>query len=379
VKLVFLIDNMNFSGGRKLFFEYALFLARQGHEVQTFCREMRGELAAFLPCEAQPNFTAKTIPPCDLIVATTHKEVADAAGSKIAPVVHFCQAYEITDLEQRIHGTVIPPRFQGRGLLNRIRLFRKKLSWKRKIHHYDRIYRLPTHLVTISKHIQSELKKRYRRPVKLCVNGIHQEFFHPAENWQPPTISTERPLRIVNIGPQEVSFKGINTTLKAMEILKSKSIPVHFTRVTPKANEADRSATCIDELKESMTQEELGNLLRSSDVYISNSTEGEGFGLPAMEALASGTVAVLSNISSYRNFDESRNFCFFVPENDVWATVNAIESILAVNPAELAKMRSRAIKIASLYSHDRACQRFETILRQFISGTGEDLADTQTS
>jgi glycosyltransferase involved in cell wall biosynthesis len=378
VKLVFLIDNLNFSGGRKLFLEYAAFLGKQGHDVKTLCREVRGELADHFPAEPRVKFDAATIPPCDLIVATTHKEVRDAVRSKVAPVVHFCQAYEITDLEQRIRGTVLHPRFQGRGLLNRVRLFRKKLSWKRKVHHFDRIYRLPTHLVTISKHLQSELKKRYRRPVKLCVNGVHQEFFHPVEAWMPPVCSTENPLRVISVGPQDVSFKGINTTLKSMEILKSKSVPIRFTRVTPRANEVDRAAGCVDNLCENLSQAELGDLLRASDVFISNSTEGEGFGLPAMEALACGTISVLSNISAYRNFDESRNFCFFVPENDVWATVNAIESILAVDPGELVKMRSRAIKIASLYSHDRACQRFETILQQFISGTGEDLADTQT-
>jgi glycosyltransferase involved in cell wall biosynthesis len=62
-----------------------------------------------------------------------------------------------------------------------------------------------------------------------------------------------------------------------------------------------------------LKEKEMANLYRSTDIFISSSLEGEGFGLPAVEALASGVPSILTEISSYKNFNEKRDFAYFVP------------------------------------------------------------------
>jgi glycosyltransferase involved in cell wall biosynthesis len=363
--LVFLSDNMKFSGGRKVHFEYASFLREQGHDVEVLVQKKEGELADFLEVTVVEDFSTDNIPECDLIVGTKPLEVLDAWNSKKGKVVHFCQGFEITDLEQRLKGQVLPERYRGKGIFNNLKLKKKKKDWLKKIEKFDQIYNLPTHLVTVAKPLQQVLEKRYARPVKLCLNGVHDEFFFPAEIYIPP--AKNKPVRIINIGPAEVTFKGIQTTLETIKILKEHGRNIEFIRVSPNFSEAEKQNPLVDEFHEHLSQEKLGELIRSCDIYISNSTDGEGFGLPALEALSCGVIAVLSNISSYRNFSDSENFCFFVREHSPESTVDAVEFILENNPENLLITRENALKVASEYSFIKACNRFEEILVEINS------------
>ncbi len=167
-------------------------------------------------------------------------------------------------------------------------------------------------------------------------------------------------MKIVNVGPYNVSSKGIPITIKAVEGAKSRGIPIHFTRVSPSTHE--KNIDIVDEKYSSLSQEELGKVLRSCDLYISNSTEAEGFGLPAMEALSCGLVSILSDISSYQNFSEDKEYCIFVPQNDYEATIDAIEKVYRMSENEMLQIRYKALEVASEFSHDDACSKFEKLL-----------------
>ena len=361
--LVFLSDNMNFSGGRKLLFEYASFLRKRGHKVDVLVQRESGGLKGMLPVSIVPAFTRNEIPDCDLIVATTPREVQNAYDSERGKVIHFCQGFEITDLEQRVAGKVLPPRYRKKGLLAKITVVRKKIAWRRKIKRINKVYELPTVLLTVSKHLQKELELKYGKKVHLCENGIHNEYFYPTKTFNWHEFTEEQPLKIINIGPNKVTFKGINTTLKAIEILKKKQLPVMLIRVAPHIEKQEYGNTIIDKCYENIPPENLGELLRNSHVYISNSTEGEGFGLPAMEAISSGLITILSSINSYKNFSNKKNFCYFVPEHDAKKTAQIIEKILTMPKEEAEKMRAAALAVSNKFTFKHSCETFEKILQ----------------
>lgn len=368
MRLVFLSDNMNFSGGRKLLFDYAIYLRSVGHEVDVLVQRRKGGLKDYLPVTVVPDYSAANIPDCDLVVAMTPREVAQAWKAAPDRVVHFCQGFEITDLAQRLTGEVLPPRFQGRGLWHSLRLARKKLSWRRKLARIDRVYRFPTRLITVSKHLKDELERRYGRPVALVVNGIDNGRFFPDPEWIHEEFGPSRLLRVINIGPKDVTFKGIDTTFKAIESAKNDGLPIEFIRVSPKPMAGEKDDPLVDVFHESLTQDELGEAIRRADVYISNSTEGEGFGLPAMEALSCGAVCVLSSISSYKNFAAERSdYCLFVNEGDATGTVAALKKIINMSPADFAAIRAAAIEVSVDYAMDKACARFEKTLKDILT------------
>jgi glycosyltransferase involved in cell wall biosynthesis len=362
--ITFLSDNMNFSGGRKLLFEYAEYLRSQNHQVHVLVQEKRGALSEMLDVSVVKDFSSGNIPECDIILATTPREVKQAYDSGKGRVVHFCQGFEVTDLEQRIDGTVIPPRFQGNGIISRISLARKRRSWKKKKAKIDKIYQLPTDLIAVSRHLQSDLEKRYERKVHLCINGINRTIFSPEETFKWNNFSESNPLKVINVGPYKVTFKGISKTYKAIKQLKEDNYPIEFIRVAPKFLEEEYGLGIVDKFYENIPPEELAGLFRSANVYISNSTEGEGFGLPAMEAMSCGLICILSSISSYKNFSDRDNHCIFVPEGDVDATVEAVKRVINLTKEQALDIRTNGLEVASGYTFEKSCKKFEEILQK---------------
>lgn len=353
---------MKFTGGRKIYFGYADFLRKKGHDVSVLVQDVSGDLAGTVEVEKVLDFSPQNIPECDLIVTTTPKETKLAWDSKKGKVVHFCQGYEITDLEKRISGKTIPNRYKNPGIINSLKLFKKRISWKKKIERINKIYQLPTHLVTIAQPLKKVLEERYNKTVQLCVNGIPEKFFFPRKDWTYRSFNRKNPLKIVNIGPIDVTFKGILTTIDAVKKAKESGLPVKFIRITPKVLEEDKAQSVVDEIHEGLKPEEVGEIMRNCDVYISNSTDGEGFGLPAVEALCSGLVCIYSKISSYSSFSERRDYCYFVEEYDVEATFNAIKDIIELPEEKFCELRKNSLEVSSDFSYEKSCNRFEEIL-----------------
>lgn len=364
---VFLRTTMKFSGGTKLFFEYASYLRLAGHQVDVIVKRKEGVLKKALDVTLVENFNSQTIPKCDLVVATTPNDVKQAWDCKNNRVVNFCQGFPIIEFEQRISGEVVPLRFQKKGLLNKLRLTWKKKSWLKKIHTIDKIYKLPISLITVSKSLQTILEQRYNKPVQLCLNGVSSNFFYPMKNKTITKATTNRPLRIISVGPLDVSVKGITITYDAIKRLKQEGTPIHFTRVTPKAIDFEKKEPCVDQLFENVNSEEMGNILRSADVYISNSFKGEGFGLPAIEALSCGLICILTPIPSYKSFSKRNDYCYFLQKNNADATIKCIQQILNLPEYEINSIRKNALEVAANFSFEDACERFEQILINLVN------------
>ena len=208
-------------------------------------------------------------------------------------MVHFCQGFQIADLEERI--PTFLNRLQSEMFTLRMptsRFWRwgrtalKRRSWLEQIERAERTYQLPTHLVCCTPHLKNLVEERYGRPAILCRYGINPAFF-PAPALRVEKFDKDRPCRVVCVGGYERWFKGITDTNRVIEMLKSRGYPVEYVRVSPTPFfDLEASQGMIDEFHEDLSPEELGELFRGSDVYISNSLESEGFGLPAMEEIA---------------------------------------------------------------------------------------------
>jgi glycosyltransferase involved in cell wall biosynthesis len=371
MNIIFLTDHLKFSGGRWLLLEYAAFLKERGHQVTVLIQKERGELLGRLPTTTVPTFDARHIPPCDLIVATTPREAVDAWRSGRGKVIHFCQGFEVTDYEQRLDGTALPEHYRGAGWLT---LLRKRWTWWRKLRRVDAAYRLPTHLIAVSAHLQRELEGRYGRRVHLCRNGVDLTTLRPDPDWQERPFATDRPMRVLNIGPLDVAYKGVPTTLAAVSRVRDSGLPVEFTRITPRPPPAEERPDGAYTLHVKLPREEFVRTMRGCDVYVSNSTEREGFGLPAMEALSCGLACVLSDIECYRAFAPGRgDFCIFVPPGDIEATAAAlVELHRQSGSGRLAELRRRALEVSADFSHQAACATFERILNAIHTGKESD-------
>ena len=242
---------------------------------------------------------------------TALNDVKELFGRRKGRVVHLCQGYEPIDYRSRIKGEVIKERYLRKGIFSIFLKYADILKFKKRIREIESIYALPTIKAAVSRHLVELIERRFHQKCFLIQNGIDPSIFYPHERrgW-----GENGRIKILSVGPMQVGFKGIPDTLQSIKILREKGIPLEFTRVSPyPPSESEEVGRVSDQYYMNLKEKEMGELYRNTDIFISSSLEGEGFGLPAMEALACGVPSILTEISSYKNFCGKIGLCLFRP------------------------------------------------------------------
>jgi glycosyltransferase-like protein len=105
--------------------------------------------------------------------------------------------------------------------------------------------------------------------------------------------------------------------------------------------------------------DELERLYRAADLFAFPSTT-EGFGLAALEALASGLPVVASDIDALQTFLEHERSALLAPVGDSDAFAAALAR-LAESPAECARLRAGGLDLAAGFSWDAAAVAHERV------------------
>jgi alpha-1,3-rhamnosyl/mannosyltransferase len=111
--------------------------------------------------------------------------------------------------------------------------------------------------------------------------------------------------------------------------------------------------------------EELASLYRRASAVVVTSRY-EGFGLPAVEAMASGTPVVAFDNSSLPEVIGEAGV--LVPDGDVDAMVDAVDRLLE-DTAAWSEMAQRGLRRAGEFSWERAASRYARVFRAVAAGT----------
>lgn len=352
-----------FSGGIKIVSQHVKLLNEMGYETLLITKYLPAGLNLAevnlyeKPIVVKPD---EDIPDCDLYVGTALNDVEMLFSRGRGRVVHLCQGYEPIDYASRIKGEVITEKYLRKGFSS-VWSYIDALKFKRRIKKIESIYALPTVKAAVSRHLVELIERRFHQKCFLIQNGIDSNIFYPHERraW-----GENGRIKILSVGPMQVGFKGIPDTLQSIKILKDKGISIELTRVSPYPPlENKEVGRVVNQYYMNLREKEMVELYRNTDIFISSSLEGEGFGLPAMEALACGVPSILTEISSYKNFDEKMDFAYFVPTH---RPDKIAEGILAfMEDRELrAKCVERGIDVAKGFTLERTKQD----LLNFIKG-----------
>lgn len=326
MRIAYYIRNIGVSGGVKVVLQHVNMLKEEGYDVTLFTEQVKDSWdLKEMPVVMEPD-NLRDLSCFDIIVASVYHDVKKLFMKGARRLVHLCQGYEPIDYLSRISGESITERYQRRGFFSVLESQLDLVKFKRRIRQIEAVYALPTYKAAVSKHLVELLEGKYGQRCALIQNGVDLNTFRPD---QERTWGENGKIRLLSVGSAGVGFKGIADTIDAVELLKKKGIDVELIRVSPGLpTRRERESGLVHSYRTGLKEKEMADLYRETDVFISSSLEGEGFGLPAVEALASGVPSILTEVSTYKNFHDDPGFAHFVPTHSPEKIAAGVEKFI---------------------------------------------------
>lgn len=371
MRIVYAIRHVGMTGGVKVFFQHVELLRKMGHTVHLIARFIDEEWTFKVTPEIVPSFGNECVPEADGIVVTTPKDVEElwkVAKKRRIPLFHFMQGFEPDYTLERIRGDVVPEFFRSKDVLTRMKYAKKIFGWRRKLRRFDRLYRLPTVKIAISPHLVAAVENRYGIQCRLMPNGIDRNVFFPKAD----ELDYSGTLKILSVGNFNIEYKAIPDILNAVKILKDQGEDIMLTRVSPAdIPEAEKRHGAVDRFFVRISEAEMADLYRESHILISASTEIEGFGLPPVEAMNTGTPVILTKISPFLAFDPVHDYAYFVNVHKPEEIAKGIMEIAGNRTLRSALIR-RGFEVSNKYSIETIGKMLEDILQKNIKGSKDE-------
>jgi len=227
----------------------------------------------------------------------------------------------------------------------------------------EAVYKKDIPKIVISENLLVFLKQKFNLTKVFNIGqGLEHQFFFPNQ-----TNQNEKYDDLINIflfGPLKSNVKQIK---KGIEAFKKASIiysGLRLIRVSIFDDEQYENLEGFDyEYHINLRPAEVGELLRAkSGLLLAPSAEGEGFGLPPLEAMACGLPVVMTSISSFTSFDQSKDYAEFVIPGDPEDMFRGIMEVIN-NHAKRKYIKQRGIEVASNYSYELVAEELEKTLK----------------
>jgi glycosyltransferase involved in cell wall biosynthesis len=315
VRITYVLARPELGGGPKVVFQHAALLRQRGDEVTVLGEGPQPDWTAVEARYVDSTAGPPRLPPQDLVVATWWTTLPAARRLALGPLAHFCQGYEgeLAHLQPSLAG------------------IEEVYSWQ-----------VPT--LAVSPHLADLLRERFGRESAVAPPPL-DPLFRPEWRLRP----RRRPWIAVP-GIFEAEVKDVPTALRAALKLRETGTACRVLRysVLP-LSVAERRILPPDRYLQAVLPRQVARALRRCDLLFLPSREGEGFGLPLLEALAAKVPAVASRIPSTVAMAEGA--AALVTPGDAEAFAAAARDLLAV-PAVWRRARELGWRAAQRFHPD---------------------------
>ncbi len=223
-------------------------------------------------------------------------------------------------------------------------------------------------VITVSQTSRDEIISRYQLPAERVVaipNGVGDEFA-PSPDWTP--YDGTRPLRVLAVGVLQPR-KNLIRLVDALKLLGG-GLDVALRVVGPSGFQAERIRNRLEgrrnlEVRISgwVAQADLVREYHEADVFVFPSIY-EGFGLPVVEAMASGIPVVASTGGALPEIVGGA--ALLVDPFDVVGLAKAIERV-AGDPSLASKLRAQGLERATHFSWTRSAAAHAGVYRDLLA------------
>ena len=262
-------------------------------------------------------------------VATFWTTVAPALSLARGPVFHLCQGYEGS------FGF-----YAGqRGAI-------------------EKVYRAPTRKLTISDTLRRRLDELGFGPSRDVGQAFDSRAYFPGSPRNPAFAV------ILLVGPSQADVKGIDVALEGLRIWRQKGGQFRLCRVSPlPPSGQERASDLIDAYHHALDPSRMPFAYRAADLFIGPSREEEGFGLPVVEALATGLPTLLSDTPTHREI--AGDAAWYFPEGSPEGLAAALPPLSGSEARRRARARGPAV--ARRFDPAAVAERLELAFLQALA------------
>ena len=334
----YLLPHKNLTGGMKMLLENMKSMKKLGHEIYAFFRSESEEKA--IPNWYDLDVDKEIVIPfgqsfysfineCDVIIAGWMSQIQEVINSEV-PVVYWEQGSEslfgdYNDL------------FSSSPIRNRLK----------------KCFSIPASIVSCSPVVSKILSVKYNKNSFVIPNSIDTSFYYPDVERNNDEIT------ILLVGNPQLKFKGFNVALNALQIVHEKGYKFNVKWVCQSVPNVKGIKYPINYIK-MPSQEQLAKIYRNSDIFIFTSWY-EGFGMPPLEAMASGVPVISTKCGGVESFIEPGFNGLLIEPGDIESLAYAtIELIKNKRLRELLAERGR--QTALKFDAEIIAQRWEQYL-----------------
>ena len=305
LRIAYLLESTELSGGVKVVLTQAEALARRGHRVALVSPEAAPTWFS-LPrshFERSSFRQSRELAAADVRVATFWTTVAPALESASGPVFHLSQGYEGSFSFYADRRAAI-----------------------------EAAYRAPTHKLAVARALAQRLEAQGFGEVENVGQVFDHEGYFPSTA---PQTNGSRPW-VLLVGPSEADVKGIDVALEGLRRWRAGGGDFRLRRVsTHPPGERERSLDLAEEYHWALAPERMPFTYRSSDLFLGPSLAHEGFGLPVLEALACGVPCLLSDTPGHREI--AGDAAWYFSPGDAAALADACPPLLTAAARDRAR------------------------------------------